>query len=179
MQNMPFQPNFNSDGSITIEAAPEAQATGLATPPTVASVAATLPPPSPQQSKPIIFPDARSLRDYITNYTVIPEELVYVADWNTEILVKGMTAKDRNRIIQNAMPQTIPGQAPATPNMSLVYVDMVIASCYHPVTGEKLFETAHRDMLNAKSSRAIDALTDAVGRLSGTTPQAKAELSKN
>lgn len=108
------------------------------------------------------FSNPLELVEHIANVPDLRERLVGVPEWGVKILVKGLPAVDRNEILQNAMKGSKDGQ----PNMVLVYPDLIIASCYHPQTGKKLFTTAHRGMLNSKSGAAMDRLTNAINELS-------------
>lgn len=108
------------------------------------------------------FSNPLELVEHIANVQDIQERLVGVPEWGVKILVKGITAAERNEILQNAMKGAKDGQ----PNMVMVYPDLIIASCFHPQTGKKLFSQAHRGMLNSKSGAAMDRLTNAINELS-------------
>lgn len=92
----------------------------------------------------------------------IQEELVEIPEWGIRVLVRGMTAAERNSILQAHMDRVT-----GLPNMVLAYPDMVIASCYHPKTKKRLFKPAHRGMLNEKAGGSVDRITNAITRLSG------------
>ena len=108
------------------------------------------------------FSNPLELVEHIANVPDLREQLVPVPEWGVKILVRGIPAAERNSILQNAMKNSKDGQ----PDMVMVYPDLIIASCYHPQSGKKLFTQAHRGMLNGKSGSAMDRLTNVINELS-------------
>ena len=103
---------------------------------------------------------ASELRKVALESEDIGEELHEVKEWGITVLVKGMTAKQRARLLKKS---TVDGIL----NMEVWFPDLVIATTYDPKDGEKVFVPADRDALNEKSGAAIAGLADVAARLSG------------
>lgn len=116
-----------------------------------------------------------SLRDRILNADDVPSELVDVPEWDTKLLIKGMTGRERNDLYER-----IKGNDDRNVFMS----ELILTTACDPNTGDLLFEPADRDMLSTKSASALarvfrvamrlsglgaDAETDALGKSEGTT----------
>lgn len=113
-----------------------------------------------------------SLRDTIFASVDIPSEPVEVPEWGVTLEVRGMTGADRTRILDSAVGPS--GKV----DLSIVYPEIVIGTCYDPETGEKVFERDDRDAILAKSAQAIDRLAQVGMRLSGFTEEAADEAGK-
>lgn len=103
---------------------------------------------------------ASALRQTILNADDIVKEVVDVPEWGIKIEVRGMTAKERAKLLKSSATS---GEV----NMVTWFPDLIIATAYDPETGEKVFEPADRDAINAKSGAAVSALSDVAARLSG------------
>lgn len=90
---------------------------------------------------------------------IIAEDLE-VSEWGITIEVRGMSSKERAKLLKAS---TIDG----TVDMVRWFPDLIIATVYDPETGEKVFERADRDAVNAKSGAAIAAIAEVAARLSG------------
>lgn len=113
------------------------------------------------------------MRDKILNSNDIKEEKVDVPEWGVEVLVKGLSGKNRSEILNNAM--TSQGSF----DFTKVYPDLVIASSYDPDTKEPIFEKEDRDSLNEKSGAALERIASVVVRLSGLKAAAVDDAVKN
>jgi len=116
------------------------------------------------QSQPVKFvrlPDAKSMRSYIFQKPDLREEVVDVPEWDLQILVRGLNAKTRSKILKNAMLKD------GTPDLEKLYPDMVIATARHPDTKELIFVPADRDALNDKAGGVLERLAMAAVKLSG------------
>ena len=120
------------------------------------------------------FSNPLELVEHIANVPDLREQIVPVPEWGVKILIKGIPASERNSILQNAMKNSKDGQ----PDMVMVYPDLIIASCYHPQTGKKLFSQAHRGMLNGKSGSAMDRLTNVINELSAFGGETSQEVAR-
>lgn len=96
----------------------------------------------------------------------IESELVEVAQWDVTLLVKSITAKDRAVMISGSVENN--GEF----RLEEILPDLVIASCYDPETGEKVFQSQDRDALMAKSAAPIEQLAQVAMRLSGMDAEA-------
>lgn len=103
-----------------------------------------------------------SLRDKILAADDIPSELVRIPEWDVDLLVRGMTARDRIRLMQTAVdPNT--GQI----NMSIVYPDVVVACVLDPATKQPVFTEDDKESVLGKASAAIETIAAVGLRLSG------------
>ena len=118
---------------------------------------------------------AGELRKTILESDDIVAELLEVPEWGTTIEVRGMDGKERAKLLKGAA-------SGGEVNMEKWFPDLLIATVHDPESGEKVFERADRDAINAKSGAAIAAIADVSARLSGlgeTDMQlAKEELSE-
>jgi len=103
---------------------------------------------------------AGELRKTILEADDIIAEDVEVPEWDTTVEVRGMSGKERAKLLKGAA-------AGGEVNMEKWFPDLLIATVHDPETGEKVFEPADRDALNAKSGSAIAAIADVAARLSG------------
>lgn len=103
---------------------------------------------------------AGELRKTILEADDIAAENIEVEEWGITIQVRGMSGKERAKLLKGA---TTGGEV----NMEKWFPDLLIATVHDPETGEKVFEPADRDALNAKSGSAIAAIADVAARLSG------------
>lgn len=101
------------------------------------------------------------LRNDILTKDDIKEEIVEVEEWNCKILVKGLTAKARSEILNNALTKN------NSFDFSKVYPDLVINCSYDPKTGDKIFNKTDRDALNQKSGSALEKIAGVAVKLSG------------
>lgn len=96
----------------------------------------------------------------------IESELVEVAQWDVTLLVKSITAKDRAVMISGSVENN------GDFRLEEILPDLVIAACYDPETGEKVFQPQDRDALMAKSAAPIEQLAQVAMRLSGMDEEA-------
>ena len=113
-----------------------------------------------------------SMRDTIFAKSDIPAEQTHVPEWGLDVEVRGMTGLDRTRILDMAL------TANGNVNLSVVYPEIIIGTCFDPETGEKVFEPDDREAILSKSAQAIDRLAQVGMRLSGFTEEAADEAGK-
>ena len=113
---------------------------------------------------------AGELRKTILETDDIEREVIEVPEWNTEIEVRGMSSKERAKLLRAS---TRNGEV----DMVRWFPDLIIATSYDPETGEKIFEPADRDAVNEKSGAAISAISEVAARLSGLG-EADVEIAK-
>lgn len=100
------------------------------------------------------------LRKTILNQNDLQSEDVTIPEWGVTVQVRGMTAGDRFRLLQNS---SIDGKV----NFQRWFPDLVIACVFDPESGEKVFEPADRDILLERSGKAVGQLAEVASRLSG------------
>lgn len=108
-----------------------------------------------------------SIRDQVVAAEDIESEIVEVPQWGVKIEVRGMTGKERARMLKSCSdPMT--GQV----DIEKISPDVIIGCSWDPDTGEKVFLPGDRDMLLSKSGAALEKIALAGMRLSGLTPEA-------
>lgn len=132
-----------------------------------------------QDGKPVAidyteFQSAEDLAAHIFSVPDIQEELVDIPEWKVQILVMGLTASERASILKADI-----NQQTGNADLEKLYPDLVIASCYHPQSRQKIFKTTQRYDLNKKSGGVIERLALACIRLSGLDKQTQVQIRKN
>lgn len=115
-----------------------------------------------------------SLRDLILDVDDISSEEVDVPQWGVRVLVKGMSARDRLRIMQTA---TDPNTGEV--DVERVYPDVIIATVHDPESGLPVFTDEDRGAILSKSYGAVEALASAGLRLSAIAPAQQDALGKD
>ena len=111
-----------------------------------------------------------SLRDKIRQSVDGRSEVVTVPEWDdVKIEVRSMTGKERARYLRESTVTSDDGTV--TTDYEKLYPSMLVACCYDPESGEKLFEPADREWLNDKNARAIERVATVASRLSGIGAQ--------
>jgi hypothetical protein len=105
---------------------------------------------------------AASLRDKILAAQDIPTETVEVKEWGVTVLVKGMSAGERIRLMQDAFDANT-----QQVNMSIVYPDVVVACTFDPDSNEPVFAAEDKSAILGKSSAAVESLAAVGLKLSG------------
>lgn len=108
-----------------------------------------------------------SLRDRILSANDIVTELVEVPEWGVSVEVRGMAAADRTALMDRA------ADSKGSVNTSLLYPAVVIACCFDPETGERLFGPEDEKAIGEKSGLAIERLVQAGLRASGMSVEAR------
>lgn len=114
-----------------------------------------------------------SLREKILNAKDIKSEKVKIPEWDVTVEVRGLTGKQRARLLQDAIGED------GKPDLERIYPELVILSTYDPETGEQVFQPADRDALIEKSGAALEKIAQVAMRLSGLQPDALKEAEKN
>ena len=118
---------------------------------------------------------SNELRKAILEADDIETEVVDVPQWGVKVEVRGMTSKERAKLLRST---TVDGQV----DFNRWFPDLLIATIHDPESGDRIFTQADRDALNQKSGAAISHLADVAARLSGLgdsdLTDAKEELSE-
>lgn len=115
----------------------------------------------------------KSLRDKILSSNDIKSEMVTVSEWDCDVKMKGLTGKQRARLLQDAVDSN------GRMNLEKMYPELIIYSCFDPETDEQLFNIEDREILNTKSGGALEKLAIVAMRLSGLSKSAVDEAVKN
>lgn len=122
------------------------------------------------------IPTKKSLADEILNFDDERSEIVTVPEWgNLKVLCKNMTGADR--ALLGSMVEVDVKTNKARVNSTAA--DFVIAGCFNPDTGERLFTPFKREQLLQKNSAALERLSSIVQRLSGMSDDEARNIEKN
>ncbi|MDQ0273965.1 hypothetical protein [Cytobacillus purgationiresistens] len=113
------------------------------------------------------------LRNNILNTQDISSENLYIPEWKVEVEVRGLSGSARNRILSNALNKK--GEI----DLNAMYPDLIIASLFEPGTNERIFGPEDRDILNAKSGKALERIARVAMDLSGLNEGQVEEKVKN
>jgi hypothetical protein len=78
------------------------------------------------------------------------EKLISVPEWEIEVLCRALNSKDRITIQKASYNETT-----KFTNYRDAFVLIVMAGCYNPTTGHKIFTASHRAMLEENPDGAI------------------------
>lgn len=113
------------------------------------------------------------LREKILNSQDIKQQLVHVPEWESDILVKSMTGKERSLLFSTAI------DAKGKLDFEKAYPIILIATAYDPETGEKVFGPADMEQLNTKNAAAMERVAKVAMKLSGLDADAVERAEKN
>ena len=109
--------------------------------------------------------------------TSIPSETVDVPEWDGKVILRGLTAAERDDYEQ-AMVETSPdGQVRAKRKLSNVRAGLVVR-CIVDEQGEREFADADADALGEKNAAVIDRLWDVCRRLCGMSTEDEEKLAQ-
>lgn len=102
-----------------------------------------------------------SLRDRIQAANDIRNRLISVPEWSVEIEIRTLTAIERTRLVKSCTDDE------GNVDLEKMYPMLLIASCYDPETGGKVFDLNDMEMLGEKSASAIEFVARQAMDLSG------------
>jgi len=111
-----------------------------------------------------------TLREKIFNTVDIERETVRVDEWGVDVEVRTMSGADRARYLTRGV------KADGETDFERMNAEVIIATCFDPATGEKLFKAEDRDAINAKSAKATGKLIEVAMRLAGLSKGADDEV---
>lgn len=114
-----------------------------------------------------------SIKSKIKEAQDLKKEIVQISEWDVSIEVRTMTAKQRAELFNLSMDED--GKF----IQKNFQAGMVIASCYDPETGDKLFAPEDADWLMDKASGPIEKIINKVTKLSGLIRGALEQAEKN
>jgi hypothetical protein len=114
-------------------------------------------------------------RDAILQAQDIKKEELFIPEWDGTVIIKGLTAADRDKyeaklIVQKGKNTTV--------NMKNARARLVMMSVVDE-SGAQLFTEADIAALGQKSAAVLDRIFDVASRLSGISDEDLEELSKN
>jgi hypothetical protein len=94
------------------------------------------------------------------------EKLVDVPEWNVQILCRALSAESRLDIQMQAYDETT-----KRTDFRAAFHNIIIAGCFNPATGNRVFGEAHRDaLMKQQDGGAIERLAMTILRLSRMIP---------
>lgn len=107
---------------------------------------------------------AVSLRDRIkSTATVFPTETVQVPEWNVTVEVRSMTIADQSRLVDRFTRED------GTRDVGRMVPAIVVATCFDPVTGERVFTDDDLEWLADQPAKVVDDVASVGLRVSGLT----------
>jgi len=116
---------------------------------------------------------AKNLRQAILAKDDIRSEKLYIEEWDTEILVRGLSGKARAIMLNTCMDKD--GNA----DISKLYPFLIVECCYDPESRERIFEDTDKDIVFEKSGEAQEKIAAKVMDISGLNAEAKDTARKN
>ena len=115
-----------------------------------------------------------SLRQAILAACDIPEKELEIPEWGITVLVRGLTARERASLIQEAVDS---GRA----NLDIIqlYPALVCLACRDPQTKDPIFVLEDREAVGAKAGAPVERIALLAMELSGFTARALVEAEKN
>ena len=102
-----------------------------------------------------------SLRDTILTADDLEESVEDVPEWDVKILLRGMTGKQRIRLVERVSAKG--------PDREFMYSDILIATALDPETQDLVFDPADREALAGKAGGVLERLALKVMKLSGVS----------
>ena len=111
-----------------------------------------------------------SLKERIKAADDIQSEVVHVPEWDLDVEVRGMDGRGRAEYMATAYDDE------GKPIHGETLVGIVVATCYDPESGERLFDASDKEWLAGKSGAALNQLGLVGMRLSGITAAEKDDI---
>jgi len=103
-----------------------------------------------------------SLHDHIMGYDDITSDTVTVPQWGDVVVeVRSISLDERNIIVKQSRNKK------GDTDLGKYYPRLVVATCFDPETGERLFTMQDIPGLERKSSAALDRITKLAAKLAG------------
>jgi hypothetical protein len=128
---------------------------------------------------------ASKLRSKALDAKDIKSEPLTIPAWDCTFEIRGLTGAQRAVLVEAATVTSKAvndkGEIEETSKVDSRILNplLVIASCFDPETGEKVFDDADAEGIENKSAEALDAITAVALRLNGMTKAEKKVLEKN
>lgn len=120
-----------------------------------------------------------SLKEQILNADDLPREKINVPEWDCDVWIRSLTAKERDDYEQSLLNTSGTGKDfTATPNLSNAKAKFV-ARCLVDDTGLRVFTDAEAVPLGGKAAQVLNRLYEVASRLSGMSADDLEELVKN
>lgn len=107
-----------------------------------------------------------SLRDRILAAEDIDSRTIHIEQWDVDVELRTLSAVERTRLVKSCT------DAEGLVDLEKMYPLLVIASCYDPETGGKVFDISDMDAVGDKSASAIEFVARKAMEMSGMNPNA-------
>lgn len=115
-----------------------------------------------------------NLRDTILRTDDTQRDTVTIPEWGgIELEVRSMTGKERARFLESFTDDQ--GRV----QWEQLYPSLIIATCFDPESGERVFLPDDHDELNGKSGAALERIAKVGMRLSGMEKDSEEEAGKH
>ena len=114
-------------------------------------------------------------RDAILAADDLPKETVYVEEWSGDVIVRGMTGKERDQWEQSLQQRKGKNDEMNLENIRAELLCMVIVDEH----GENLFTRKDIEALGKKNAKVLSDLFDVARKMSGLATEDVEELAKN
>ncbi len=124
---------------------------------------------------------ASKLRSTILDAKDIKSKRVAVPAWGCELEIRSLTGAQRATAVERATVKTTDAEGKEESHVDSRILNplLLIASCYDPESGEKVFEDADAEGIENKSAEALDIVTTEILTLNGMTKAENKALEKN
>jgi len=117
-----------------------------------------------------------NLRETILAKNDLHQESIHVPEWDTDVIVKTMTAGQRSDMLDKCIDKN--KKNPELDSKKL-YIYTVIYCAYDPTTDKPIFTEADYDALRGKSSNALEIILTAANRINALGEDEVKKLEKN
>lgn len=114
-----------------------------------------------------------SIRDRIFNVNDIKTEIVDVPEWNVQVMIKGLTAGERAKVMAGAFDRE------GNVLLDRVYPELLIACVMDPKTQEPIFTKDDKSMVLQKSGAVVERLAQIAARMAGLGAESLKSAEKN
>jgi len=114
-----------------------------------------------------------NLKDKIRAAEDVKSEKVFVPEWDVTVEVRTMKALDRARLLKSCV------DAKGNVIGEKFQSGLIIASCFDPETGEKVFEEGDFDLLMGKAAGPVEYLAGVAMGISGLNRESMTAAEKN
>ncbi len=124
---------------------------------------------------------ASKLRDKALNAKDLRKELLAVPAWDLTLEIRGLTARLRAAMVERATVKTRgeDGEEVSSVDSKILNPLLIIASCYDPETGERVFDDTDGEGIENKSAESYDLITSCILRLNGMDKAERKVMEKN
>ncbi len=117
-------------------------------------------------------------KDAILKADDLPRETVKVPEWDGDVLVRGLTSKQRDEYMDSHM--KIEATVGGKPKVTIANSEALLAvRCIISEDGNRMFSDSDANRLAQKSGAAIHRIVEVIERLSGLVDKTSEEAAKN